>query len=554
MKAVREVGIAREQMTYPQLLRRQAERNGNKPYLVFEGRHFSYREVEALSQQLAGGCLRAGVGKGRHVALLVGNCPETLLLNFAFGCVGAVVCPVNTAAKGDLLEYFLKLCDASVIVVGTTYLERFSEVAPRLPEIAVLIIVDDSATDTDTTVAAEAMATASRLQTAGRRIISYETLAQASIEAVWPEVSPHDVQAIMFTSGTTGPSKGVVIDNAQSFEFSIGRVQYLGLMESDTVYTCLPLFHGNALHAAAVPALLADATLVLARRFSARSFWSDVRNNGVTQFNLLSSMTNILWGAPPSPDDRRHRVRQCTMVPVPSFAQEFKARFGVEIVSSYSLTDFGQGTFLQPGSLLQKMRSAGQPRPDIEVAILDDEDQPQPPGAAGEICLRAHRAGLSGRRYYKAPEETERANRGGWFHTGDRGYLDAEGYLFFLDRKKDAIRRRGENISSWEVEQCIAAYPDVADVAVYAVNSEMSEDEVMASIVCREGRTIDPAALIRFCERNMAYFMVPRYVEIVDSLPRTSTEKVQKQILRESAERRLPEIWDREKAGIDLVR
>jgi crotonobetaine/carnitine-CoA ligase len=358
----------------------------------------------------------------------------------------------------------------------------------------------------------------------------------------------------MFTSGTTGPSKGVLISNAQSFRFSIGRVEYLGLREDDVVYTCLPLFHGNALNAASVCAFVADATLVLARRFSARAFWSEVRAHGVTQFNLLSSMTNILWGMPPDPQDRDHRVRQCTMVPVPLFAAEFAQRFGVEIVSSYSLTDFGQGTFLQPGAPPSKARSAGQPRPGVDLAILDDAGQPLPAGESGEICLRSEDPTLTGRIYFAMPEETRKAQADGWFHTGDRGYLDADGYLYFVDRKKDAIRRRGENISSWEVEQVIARHPDVADVAVYAVASEHSEDEVAASIVCREGRVIDPVELIRFCERNMAYFMVPRFIEFRADLPRTLTEKVQKPLLRQAAESGQATLWDRDKAGVTLAR
>lgn len=548
MRPLRELGLSPEEMTYPRLLRRQAERNGDKTYLSFEGRSYSYREVEALSRRVAGGLLRAGVTKGTHVALLAGNCPEVLFLNFALGRVGAVACPINTAAKGDLLEYFLSLCDASALIVGVNLMARFEEVASRVPSIRTIVVVDDE--PGGGSVADETI----RRPAHGRLLLGYESLAAAPDDVALPDVSHLDPQSIMFTSGTTGPSKGIVVTNAQSFGYSLGRVEYLGVYESDTSYTCLPLFHANALNTAAVPALLADAKLVLARRFSARSFWRDVRDNDVTQFNLLSSMTNILWGAPPSPDDRNHRVRQCTMVPVPSFAVDFSRRFGVDIVSSYSLTDFGQGTYLQPGFPPQKLLSAGKPRPGVEITILNDDDQPMPPGEAGEICLRTSDITLGGRYYYGMQEETARSNRGGWFHSGDRGYIDEDGYLFFVDRKKDAIRRRGENISSWEVEQAIARHPDVAEVAVYAVRSEMSEDEVMASIVCRQGRTIDPVELIRFCEQNMAYFMVPRYLEFIDNLPRTLTEKVQKQALRESAERRIGELWDREKSGIVLVR
>jgi crotonobetaine/carnitine-CoA ligase len=242
------------------------------------------------------------------------------------------------------------------------------------------------------------------------------------------------------------------------------------------------------------------------------------------------------------------------MVPVPQFAAEFASRFGVEVVSSYSLTDFGQGSFLQPGAPAGKFRSAGRPRPGVELAILDDDGRALPAGESGEICLRSDDPTLGGRIYFDMPEATAEAYADGWFHTGDRGYLDEDGYLFFVDRKKDAIRRRGENVSSWEVEQVIARHPDVADVAVYAVASEQSEDEVAASVVCRPGRNVAPEELIRFCESNMAYFMVPRFLDFRADLPRTLTEKVQKPQLREEAETRRGELWDREKSGIVLRR
>jgi crotonobetaine/carnitine-CoA ligase len=542
MQAVRTLDLAPEDMTFGRLLERQARRNGDKPYLCFEERVCTYAEVDSLTNRLANGLLDAGVAQGDHVAILTENTPETLWVNFALGKIGAVACPVNTAAKGALLTYYLNDSASVALVVGRSCLGRYTEVAASAPAIRRVVVLDDLPVGAPAQAAAPPAA------------IPLEALLAAHDRPPAVDVGPHDPQVILYTSGTTGPSKGVIVSNLQSLEFSRGRVEYLGLWPQDVVYTCLPLFHGNALSAASIPALMADATLVLSRRFSASGFWPEVRRYGVTQFNLLSSMTNILWGQPASELDRAHRVRQCTMVPVPSFAPDFEARFGIEVVSSYSLTDFGQGSFLQAGYPRDKMRSAGKPRPGVALAILDDDDRPVPAGEPGEICLKATDPRFGGRHYFRMPEEDARANRDGWFHTGDRGYLDADGYLYFVDRKKDAIRRRGENISSWEVEQGLMRHPAVAEAAVYPVRSEMSEDEVAASVVCRAGMAVDPVELVRFCERNMAYFMVPRYVEFVADLPRTLTEKVQKQALRESAERRLGELWDREKAGIVLSR
>lgn len=543
MEALRKLDIPREDLTFSRLLARQSARNGDKPYLLFEDRSYSYRDIDLRTNRLANALLDFGLSKGDHVAILMGNCPETLFLTYALGKIGAVVVPINTAARGDLLTYFLTQSDSVAIVVGSEWLPRYAEVAASAPLIRRAVIVKERGFDAAIPAALGNLS-----------VVRYEALERAPDTPPGIEVDPHDPHGIFYTSGTTGPSKGVVRTNGQCIYFSMGRAQYIGYEEDDVLYTCLPLFHGNAMGAAAIPALVADATLVLSRRFSARAFWDEIRRYGVTQFNLLSSMTNILWGQPESPADRDHRVRKCVMVPVAPFAPDFERRFNLKIVSSYSLTDFGQGTFLQAGYPPSKYRSAGKPRPGVEIAILDDDDRLLPAGEAGEICLRSDDPFLGSRGYYKMPQANEAASRNGWFHTGDRGYLDSDGYLYFVDRKKDAIRRRGENISSWEVEQVISRHPAVMEVAVFPVRSEMSEDEVMASIVLRPGESLDPVELIRFCEQRMSYFMVPRFLEFVEALPKTMTEKVQKSILRESAEKRLDTIWDREKAGIVVSR
>jgi crotonobetaine/carnitine-CoA ligase len=242
------------------------------------------------------------------------------------------------------------------------------------------------------------------------------------------------------------------------------------------------------------------------------------------------------------------------MVPIPDFGTRFEERFGIKLTSVYALTDFGNVTMLQPNHPPEKFRSGGLPKPEVEVAILDEDDTPLPANVPGEICTRNRVPWSSNQGYFNMPEATLKATRNLWFHTGDRGYLDDDGYLYFVDRIKDAIRRRGENISSWEVEQVLSKHPDIVDVAVFAVRSEMSEDEVMASIVLRDGASFDPAALVDHCQNHMAYFMVPRFIEAVPQLPRTMTEKIQKYLLRAEAEKRLASIWDREKVGIKLSR
>ncbi len=543
MERIRDLGLAVEVMTFPRILARQAERNGDRTYLQFEGRRWSYAELDRETDRIANGLREAGIGRGAHAAVMLDNCPEMLFVLYALGKLGAVSCPLNTASKGDLLAYFLNQSDSAAAIVGSRSWPRFAEVVGRAPQLKLAVDVVESGEQ----------APPVGLPASVRRIPFAEIRAAADGR---PGVSvrPEDPQGIFFTSGTTGPSKAVLTTNAQSFTWAVGRVEFLGYVPEDTLYTCLPLFHLNALNSAAIAALVGDAQLALSRRFSAAGFWDEVRRTGATQFNLLGSMINILWAQPASPRDREHRVRQCGTVPVPLFAPEFEERFGVTLVTSYAITDAGQGTFLQPGYPREKMCSTGRPRPGVRIEIRDANDRPVVAGAQGEICMRADDPALASRIYYKMPEETAKANRGDWFHTGDRGYMDEDGYLWFVDRDKDSIRRRGENISAWEVEQAIGSHPAVMDVAVIPVRAEMSEDEVMACVVLRAGQALDAASLVRYCAERMAHYMVPRYVEFVRELPRTMSEKVQKRELRTSAESRIASIWDREKAGIPLGR
>ncbi|WP_326533640.1 AMP-binding protein [Pseudorhodoferax sp.] len=542
MRVLRTLNVADSDLTFHRLLQRQVERNADKTYLVHEGGRWSYRALYDETAWLAQRLLDLGIRPGEHVAILADNSAPLLFLHFACGVVGAVTCPVNTAVKADLLVYYLTLSNASTVVCSAALRPRLEEVLGKLPQLRRVLMLDTEPGQPEPDAAAG---------------VRWDRIgARGGAHAAMPDlgVSPAALRGLSFTSGTTGPSKAIAASNAALWKFCMGRVQYLGLYEDDVAYTCLPLFHGNALATACFAAFIADASVVLSRRFSASRFWQEVRDHGVTQFNLLSSMSNILWGQAPSELDRAHRARICTMAPMPSFGAAFAERFRIEVVSSYALSDFGQVSFLQPGFPASKLRSTGRPRPGIQVQIQDDDGHPLAVRQPGEICLRADDSDLGPRSYYNDPGNNARANQNGWFHTGDRGYLDEDGYLFFVDRKKDAIRRRGENISSWEVEQVIAEHPAVAEVAVFPVHSGMSEDEVMAAIVCRQGMQVAPAEIVAFCDARMSYFMVPRFIEFTDAFPRTPTEKVQKQALIAAANGRLDEIWDRERAGIVLTR
>ena len=529
--------------TLGRLLADQAARQGERRYLRFDDRTWSYAEVERLTNRLANGLLAFGVQRGDHVAYLVDNRPEFLWLFYAAAKIGAVSVPVSTAAKGELLVYYLTQSQSTVLVLEASQADRFMSVQAQCPAIARAVLLgDDGPPPADL---------AGRL---GLPTTDEATLLQGAETPPAAEVHFNDTCCLLYTSGTTGPSKGNVMPQAMVVSMSYVLAHGLGYRSDDVLYTALPLFHGNALLTTCTVALACGASVALSRRFSASNFWSDVKRYGATQFNLLGAMSNFLWGQPPSPADRDHSVRLAMVVPVPSFAKEFEARFGIRIVSLYALTDYGTGSVLGPDDPPAKLWSAGRPPPHMQVAILDDDDLALPAGEVGEICLRNDLPFASTQGYFDKPEATAESRRNLWFHTGDRGYLDADGYLYFVDRKKDAMRRRGHNISSFEVEQILLKHPAIQEVAAYAVESEYSEDEVMVSVICRPGQTIEPAELVHFAKDNMIYYMVPRYVEIVTEMPLTMSGKVEKYKLRARAEADLSAVWDRERAGIVVTR
>ncbi len=529
------------ELTIGHVVSRQAARLGEQPYLHYlpDGRVTSFAELDRASNRLAQGLLRLGIAQGEHVAVMLENCPEQLLLYIALGKIGAVVVPLNTAARGQLLQYYLAHADAVALVTQATLLPHAEAVRADVPALRHLVVLPQGETDT----LAE-----------GAGLVDYRHLLDAPDTAVEAPVRFSDLAFLLYTSGTTGPSKAIMFTHAYALLYGIDQVENYGIRTDDTVHVCLPLFHANGLLSHCYGALAVGARVALARRFSASNFWREVHASGATVLSLLGSMANILWSLPPADTDRGHRVRQATIAPVPSARTAFEQRYGLRIISTYGLTDYGLGCIYPLGAPVEKLGSAGLPRKGMQLRVVNDDDMPLPPGEVGEIVMRSDYPWNTASGYYKMPEATLATRRNGWFHTGDRGYLDADGYLFFADRKKDAIRRRGENISAFEVEQAIVSHAAVADVAVFPVSSALGEDEVAAAVVRAQGASVSEAELIAHCQRNMAYFMVPRFMRFVEDLPRSPTHKVLKYQLQEEAKAAPGLYWDREQAGIVLQR
>lgn len=529
-----------EERTIGRVLADKAATLESKAWLLWEDRQYTYAELEQVTNQYANGFSALGIRKGSHVALMLPNCPEFFWVIWGLGKLGAVAVPINTAAKGELLRYFIDQSDCEWIVVHEEWTDRVAVLASQLPKIKGYLYLgrqkpSDSAFGEV------------RLQVIDLREMESASSSPQPLDSV----RHSDVQLIAYTSGTTGPSKGVVCPHSQGHGVGYALSKHFGYRADDILYTCLPLFHCNALWYTCYAALWADAAIALAARFSASQFWDDISRFGATQFNSLGAMTNIIWKMPLP--NKEHRLRQCMTVPVPvprEIHLEFETRYHLDITSVYAMTETCAVTLSTPDDPAEKAGAAGKTRGYAEIQIVDDESRPLPPGESGEICVRPLEPGLMMLGYYKMPETTAKQMRGPWFHTGDRGYLDKDGYLFFVDRKKEAIRRRGENISAYEVELIISKHPKVLEAAAIPVASELSEDDVMVYIVLKPGEKVLHEEIVDFCNHNMAYFMVPRFVEFVDVLPKTPSQKIEKYKLKELAERRRSEIWDREKAGI----
>lgn len=462
------------------------------------------------------------------MAVMSENRWEVLALLLGCAWSGAVLVPVNAAARGPGLAHILDDAEPRVLAVEAE-LEAFIAAAARPTGLERVWLLGGGAEGSLHGIPVEAFPEAG-----------------SPVDPAPP--GPADPLAILYTSGTTGRSKGVVCPHAQFTWWGENVAGWLELGRDDTLYTCLPLYHTNALNAF-VQALVSGAEYLVGPRFSASRFWDRLVDSGATVTYLLGTMVSILLSREPTPLDRAHRVR-VALAPATS-AEEWRAfeeRFGVRLVDGHGMTE--TNATIGPRDGVQRPGWMGRVMPGFEARVVDDQGGDAPDGSAGELLLRSREPLAFATGYWRLPEETAVAWRDGWFHTGDRVVRDADGFLRFLDRSKDAIRRRGENISSWEVEHILQLHPAVEAAAVVAVPSELGEDDVLAWVVPRRGRSLDPAELVRFCEPLLARFAIPRYVEIVDTLPLTENGKVRKVELR--ARGVSPATWDREAAGMRL--
>jgi carnitine-CoA ligase len=538
--------FAPSQRTVPEMLRRQAERHGDRTLFICGGEQWSYAEARSIAARYAGVLLAAGIAPGDRVALLCGNRPELLRLILGCAWAGAVSVPLNAAVRGFPLQHMLSNSGAKILATEAELLPALDTIDMKaLPLTRVWVIGAPGTAGVPPALSAEERAGRPRAQA-----VAIEPLPPPGDEAPPLAPGPGDLFTILYTSGTTGLSKGVCCPHAQYFWWGAYTGWQLGVGEGDVLHTPLPLFHTNALNCF-FQALLHGATQVVEPRFSVSGFWPVLAQSGATVTYLLGAMVPMLLSRPPSPAEREHRVRVALAPGVPAnFHEPFTSRTGIVLLDGFGSTESNLIIASRPDD--RKPGYMGLLVPGFDARVVDDADNDVADGEAGELIIRADEPFSIANGYFAMPEKTVEAWRNLWLHTGDRVVRETDGYYRFVDRMKDVIRRRGENISSYEVEQVLGGHPAVALAAVFPVSSELAEDEVMAAIVLKDGARVSEEELVRFCENRMPYFAVPRFVELTETLPRTESGKVQKYKLRERG--RTAATWDREAAGVVLKR
>ena len=494
-----------------------------------DGTEWTYRQTREIAIRTANAFRKLGVKQGERVLVWLPNSADCLRVWFGLNYLGAVFVPINLAYRGALLQHTANVSEARLGVVHADLHQRLGEI--ELNSLREIVVLGGEAQPV-------------------RGLVAHGAAALDCDDADPPvlerEIAPWDLQSIIFTSGTTGPSKGVLSSYVHLYNMAIAAPFLSG---DDRYMLNLPLFHSGGVMPT-TSMLIHGGSIAMVDAFNTDAFWDTVRSRKITTSILLGVMGGFLLKRPPSPDDRNHPLRTCTYVPLNETARQFHERFGTDIYTHFNMTEISQA--IVSAANPTALGSAGRPRAGVDVRIVDENDCEVGVGEVGELVVRTDCPWAVSHGYAGNAEATAAAWRNGWFHTGDGFKRDAEDNFYFVDRLKDAIRRRGENISSFEVESEILAHPAVREAAAVVVKSEIAEDEVMAVIAVKAGEMLDPAALIEFLRPRMAHFMIPRYVRFVEELPRTPTAKIEKIKLRNIG--LTADTWDRERAGVQVKR
>lgn len=523
--------IKSDQSTWilPKVLKNQASKNPDKDFLQFSyNKALTFSQVNTAANKIANSLKSYGIKKTDKVSVYMPNSLEICLAWFGILKNGSVMVPINTAYVMDFLQYIIESSDSKIIIIAEEYLDRLANIQDRIPKIEKVIVWTRNNKD--------------KFDLNGynkTECISWKAfLKNGSKKEPNVEITHMDHARLMYTSGTTGKSKGVVRPCAADYSSAQNYSSIMDLTKNDIVFTCLPLFHSNAMVMGVYPAMISGCKVIVEEKYSASKFWKWMVDFKITKFNLVGVMSYFMWNAPIVPEEKKHKVKLVLGSPAPhDIIEDFMERFNIRFTEGYGLTEVGQCTFTRPGEPF-RVGSCGKESPGYEIKIVNPEtDEELPRNTPGELVLRPRIPNICLHYYYKMPEKTVSDFRNLWFHTGDLCRMDEDGYIFFMDRVKDYIRRRGENISSFEVENLISSHPKIEESAAIAVKLDEqgrhSEDELMIVIVLKENESLNPKDLIKYLQPIMPKFMIPRFVKFRKNLPKTPTNRVQKVKLRE---------------------
>jgi crotonobetaine/carnitine-CoA ligase len=508
---ISDPALDRERSVLRYLLDRYGTTTPDAPFVQFwNGELWSYADTLAKVRLRATTLAQAGVARGQHVLCFMDNGPDLLTTWFAINYLGAVYVPINSGARGRILEHLLEDADAPLLVAASYLCDRLGEVKPGKVK-TVLVVEGDAPSIAGLDI---------------RPLVETSREDPSLLELDRP-IEPWDSYAIMYTSGTTGNAKGAISTYAQLY--TMGPDAFDCVDDDDRCLICGPIFHcGSTLYVYAM--LARGLSIAMIRGFKTDTFWQAVRETSSTYCLLLGVMASFLLKAPVIEGERDHPLRRAFITPFGEDGPQFADRFGVEAWTIYNMTEISSPLHAGPGITTKGI--AGKPRPSYELRVVDENDVEVPDGTVGELIVRTHRPWALMQGYYNNPQATVAATRNGWFHTGDGFRREPDGTYYFVDRLKDVIRRRGENISSFELESEVLALPEIRECCAVAVPSEFSEDEVLIVVTPVEGMEIEPKSVIGRLAATLPHYMVPRYLRIAQDLPKTASGKIQKNILR----------------------
>ena len=512
------------------VLERWAREKPHEVFVIFEDDEtWTFQETLERVKRLGAALQSMGIKEGEHVIVWLPNGKECLEAYLALGYIGAVFVPINVAYRGDLLAHVVDNSDARIAIVHQNLVGRLND-------------VDTASLETVVTVGDDAVAVQNLAA------ISYETILSNSgtLKELSRPIEPWDTQAIIYTSGTTGPSKGVLSSYLHNYEGMNAQV-WTCVSDDDRYLINMPMFHiGGCFILYSM--LCRGSSIAMTSGFNTDAFWPTVHRTQSTVVFLLGVMAAFLMKADPSTEDKNHPMHTFMVVPFNEEATQLNKRFGVTVHTIFNMTELSCPIFSPPNPTVPGY--CGRPRDGVSLRVVDENDIEVPNGVTGQLVVRTDLPWAMNHGYYKNAEATAEVWRNGWFHTGDVFRMTDDGDFYYVDRIKDAIRRRGENISSIEVESQIMQYDAVQECAAIAVPSEFGEDELMVVLAAKLGQTVEPKKLLEFLQPRMAHFMIPRFIRIMDELPKTPTTKIQKATLREDGI--TADTWDREEAGIKI--